>query len=607
VPEEKPDKPKPKGELTVYGGGGGVDDSTMTLVGKILGEMSGLTGINAGALATRDELAELVQGHNTPSDLVAKATSFAAARASAVTLGLSAGVAAAPLVCPYALASLMLRSGWHSRCIELIAEAVAGGKWSIVHTAEGEPAPSDDEALDERARLKGFFSNVNGTALGCDIADLVKASTADMGMVGRSGWEISRDPDTGQINGLFHIPGVSLRKATGEHGGWWQIGSLGAAFARRFFKDLGDEARLGSATGEALGAGSIEKPASEIVVLEVSHPASGSSGQALPWWISSMPTIETDIAAAQWNAEFFQAHGIPRKILLFFGVDAGQGQEEVRTYWRTRVRGKTHEPLVMAVNISKEEAGLEVVDLEAKHQEAGFLQLRAANRDEILAIHGVPPVLVGVETPGKLGGKDRESTRKDFKTVKVDPIQALFERIINRVVVQGSMGITRWRIQLGDLDLSDHEATLSRSRETRSQVGVGLRTLNEGRRSLGLDPYPDAVSAANRPFIQTSSGPLFLDAIEKGANPKTAPPAAKTDEQVEGVAEKHVDALLEAVAKRISERSEGRELEIAKSMVGLLSDEPKCRSDPPPPPKRQPPKAKPRPRTWLDWLLGRRR
>lgn len=575
MPSSSADNPEEKPELVAFGGGA---DGRAAMVSSLFSKMSALSGLDLGKMITRDEISSLVEGYQEPSQLISKAASVASARASIVSQRLGLGVTSEPPICPYALASLMLRNGWHARCIELTAEAVAGGQWKVVQKDESRPEPRGRRALAEKARLEAFLTNVNRSQLGCDIADLVKASMGCQAMIGFGSWEITRDA-LGRINGLFHLPSVSIRMATGPNGGYWQIGSAGHGFARRYFKKFGDLRVLGSASGEVMKPNSRERPATELLVITVPHPAA-VNGYPLPWWISALPTIETDIAASEWNSEFFRANTIPRKVFAFFGLTGESAKDNIKQYFATPTKGRNHEPLVLGFPVSREDGDMKVFDLESQHQDAGFLNLRAANRDEILALHGVPPILVGVQTPGKLGGKnDRESTRKDFKTFKIDPLQVIYERILNRVVLP-SMGITRWRVQLGDLDMSDHDATLARSRETRSQVGMGLRTINEGRRVLGLSPYRSA-PAADRPFIQTSSGPLFLDTIEAGQNaPGVAPEASKPDDETEGVAHKALPAPARALPTPAP--PVGRFQPVAKSITTQR-------------------------RSWLAWLFGRDR
>jgi HK97 family phage portal protein len=98
-----------------------------------------------------------------------------------------------------------------------------------------------------------------------------------------------------------------------------------------------------------------------------------------------------DIRAIDWNRIFFENDATPGLVLSTDQHLTPQQAEAVREHWRDRYQGvqKSHRIAVLS-------NGLKIQTISPTHTDMDFLNLRGWNREEILAVYGVPPIVVGL-------------------------------------------------------------------------------------------------------------------------------------------------------------------------------------------------------------------
>lgn len=128
--------------------------------------------------------------------------------------------------------------------------------------------------------------------------------------------------------------------------------------------------------------------ASEVVHIKYTHPDNIFRGMAP--MTAGGKAIDIDNEAASWQKISMQNRGIPDGVFTMEGDIGVDEWEEARRQVREQYTGKDHarEPWVVA-NASFHQMSQSMADLD-------FMQGRKMTREEICAMAGVPPVLVGI-------------------------------------------------------------------------------------------------------------------------------------------------------------------------------------------------------------------
>ena len=186
-----------------------------------------------------------------------------------------------------------------------------------------------------------------------------------------------------------------------------------------------------------------------------------------------------DLYAVAYNQRFFK-HGT--KIPGILTIDSSITEEEF-----DRIKNKimqfysgvesAHKLLVLTGDVKYQEVGTRPKDFE-------FLSLRKMTREEILAVLGVPPALVGIFEYANYANS--EVQRRMFWENTVIPIVRKISEAINHQLMPlfGDYEV--------EFDLSDvlKEDVKDIARSAQILVSQGIMTINEWRERQGLDPVP---------------------------------------------------------------------------------------------------------------------
>lgn len=432
------------------------------------------------------------------------------------------------------LAHLVLNSTWHARCVHVVSSVAVSQGWILEHEGDSD-LEKEMKELNEIARgeSEGTPGNYRG------LETVLKNLAIDLRALGSAYLEIVRDAG-GKIVEIYHVPALTVRKRKAPEGrvnGYWQMVGLtrdlansafntqtlprsvtqtfalfgGAGFQKTFFKEFGDEETY-NLFGDIDRSLPIEESANELIQLKSYHPLSPFYG--IPEWISAFSAMVADEAAEKWNMSFFENNRVPRWLFKIIGqMLSDEEKEDFRSYFLQMLKARAHKPMVVC--ISDPSGDIKSEKLEADVNEASFLDMRDKSRDEILAAHGVLPRIVGVITPGQLGGKgDARQQKEDFRDFTIAPIQGILEAPFNELLFPafGWEGIT---LKLNSMSFEDAEEFEKKAKSVKDLMSTAIMSPNEAREKLGLKPIDE--KWADKYYQVTKDGLVEVsnDALEE--------------------------------------------------------------------------------------------
>lgn len=324
-----------------------------------------------------------------------------------------------------ALAELYEINSTHKSCVDAKTTNIVGLGHRFVPRVE-DPDP------EERQRLERLFNACNPQMT---FSGLMRAVWTDVETIGNGYLEITRNA-AAEIDGFYHVPGTTVR-VKADRSGFVQIRDG----RKRHFRNLGDEERPDPETGEMQN---------EILHLRKYTPQSTYYG--VPDILPAIPAIAGDKAAAEYNVSFFEHNAVPRMAVICQGGPMSKDLlQQIRRFMESEIKGQAHKTLILEVPDNGTELRLEPLS-KMEGEDAGFLDFRRANRDEILMVHRVPPSKITiVENANLANSKDQDKT---FREQVVRPEQRRIEFRINQMIRE-QMGIDDWEYRFREMDLTE--------------------------------------------------------------------------------------------------------------------------------------------------------
>lgn len=367
---------------------------------------------------------------------------------------------------------------YHSTCIETKVAATTGINF---HDAK-EKIVEEDGTI----RWKKKQSKVSKkTADLCDgpFITLLNEAAEDYWTVGIGYLEVVREQPGGRITGIHHLAARRVWKFIEKDGVnyHYEIGSDGHGSDQRFaaFGDSEDmynrNENLTYEEGETV---------SEVICFR--QPSGQSKHYSMPDWVSAVQPIELIQCILQYKFDFFNNRGVPEFLLFILGqqVDDATWTEIDNAIGANMGLGNSHKS--MAVNLSNPDVKVQVEKLAMDNKLEDEIN---ASSDPlalmIVSAHRVPPLLAGIQVPGKLGATNElPNALTAFQKLAIDEAQAIFHETLGLTLgSQGTIGIKGLTMDdfafssiLDEFNLGQMD-TMSRMREP---VTDTTRDLNEG-------------------------------------------------------------------------------------------------------------------------------
>ncbi|MEA3401158.1 MAG: phage portal protein [Armatimonadota bacterium] len=357
-----------------------------------------------------------------------------------------------------ALAELYEMNSTHKACVDAKTTNIVGLGYRFVAVRSG-------ASEEERGRLEHLFGSCNPQMT---FTEVMRAVWTDVETVGNGYLEITRNSE-GEIDGFYHVPATTVRVRS-DRSGFVQIRDG----RKQRFRALGSEPRIDDETGQA-----------ENEILHVRKYTPQSTYYGIPDILPAVSAVAGDRAAAEYNVSFFEHNAVPRMAVIVEGGPASKELlQQVRRFMETEIKGQAHKTLILEVPGGDTKVRLERLG-QVDGDDAGFLDYRRANRDEILMVHRVPPSKITiVENANLANSRDQDKT---FREQVVRPEQRRVEFQMNRMIRE-QMGIEDWEFRFREMDLSEE---LQQAEIAKIYVDIGVWTADEVRARQGLQPLAE--------------------------------------------------------------------------------------------------------------------
>jgi HK97 family phage portal protein len=248
-------------------------------------------------------------------------------------------------------------------------------------------------------------------------------------------------------------------------------------------------------------------------VIQIKNYFPGSSYYGLPDYIPALSAMSLDKNAIIFNNAFFANGGMIGQLMQIKNATLTPEQKtELRRFIQYNFTGVDNAHRMAILDALPGNSEIKIEKIMETVKDMSFERLRRYNRDEIIASHRVPPKMLNVSEPGRLGeSKDGHNQMKMFKRFEIDPSQRRIENSLNRLFFL-ELGITSWKIKFKPLDIRDPK---DESEELWGDVDRGIRTVDEAREERGLEPLneepaPPAIKKSGADDLE-----VVIESLEK--------------------------------------------------------------------------------------------
>lgn len=373
---------------------------------------------------------------------------------------------------------------WHNRCIQFKATCSVGlgfGVWPK-GTKIGVDEPYEEDQL---RSLHPYLFQANEDESFLEIAIEM---AMDRETVGDGWWEAERSFN-GNLKHLYHVPGETiwleadkLSKGDIVNSIRGYIQKINATYKRfRRFSDMRD---IKGRPGE---------------LIRFKNPMIGNAWYGTPDWLPAIRAIALALSAHDFNYAFFANSAIPAWLMLVRGGTLStQASSDFVRFFQQNFQGATEAHRMLKVESENKDVEIELKRITAEVEKMSFGDLLNMSRDEIISANGVPPRVMGISTPGKLGGgTEVKDELKLFKEITVRPKQKLLEDRINMTILAESGD----RIKFNEIDIAPPAATPETDTEE-ALTGEG-ETVEKARRLSKVRDLIDGIMELRHLVIET--------------------------------------------------------------------------------------------------------
>lgn len=404
---------------------------------------------------------------------------------------------------PTNLALLKERSETHATCVEAKAQGVAGHGFDIVRHPEAE---ADDPPGQDTVQ-EFWFGSDSTWQLGPDKqpatpSEVLEQAWDDYEAVGWLTIETLINDNTAEPTGLAHIPAHTIR-ARRDAPGFVQIDPdtevIEGYFAPAGARYGDDQTFIDADTGQVgESIADVGTPANELIVQRNYSALAPHYG--IPDIVPALQTLFGDLAARQFNANFFENDAVPRFAVI---VEGGELTDDAWTeleekFAELKKDENAHRGVILeamsGVKSSFEDAHNVSLRIEpltvGLEEDASFIEYRKENEHDIGKAHDCPPVVY--DRTDQINYSNAQAQRRSFASETIRPKQDTFAARLYRVLHQTMLDVDGWTIDF-ELVGAENEERQANIAKTRITAGVkGGMTVNEARQELGLDALDGA-------------------------------------------------------------------------------------------------------------------
>jgi capsid portal protein len=394
-----------------------------------------------------------------------------------------------------ALARLSQTNSLRRAIIDAIARNTVGLGYAIqpAEASERDVSDASPESKEIRAKLEACAAR-DVRLDSPSFTELLMAVKTDEEEVGNGYIEVSRNAQTGLIDGLFHAPGKRMRRLK-TRDGWMLLGMSQTTDDAVRFWNFGDKAEYDE-QGNPIGIRGGRATRNEILPFRIYTSESRDYG--LPRDASMALDYVGDKLAAESNISFFDSSGTPPTVLFVQGEATNDGSQiRFRVPQQTvdRIAGILrsdggHRHRVAIVPLP---AGADVKDVklgQISEKDMGFTQYRKDNAGRQLGAFRLSPIFVSsVDDSGRYTAEVQRSISLEQV---FDPEQTRYEVRLHNTIVK-DLGHPDFTIVFKRLAV-ENDASRRDSAEKAAEVGAITR--REYRKAHGMAPLPEAEKSA---------------------------------------------------------------------------------------------------------------
>lgn len=360
-----------------------------------------------------------------------------------------------------AIAQFQNTNEHHSACINAKVSATVGLGFVLDAKAKkSTPAapgttPVGAETPSASERLTSKVDEVLNPLCEISFHDVIVPAAEDFYQVGNGYIEVVRD-DGGTITGLHYLraPQVQIYIENDLYDYHYVVSSESGA--ERHFAKFGDRdaflARWGKEGSAGFGSGTADKS----TVSEVIHfrqPTSLDRFYGYPKWLAAVACIELVQCLHQYKYDFFLNRGVPEFMLFVLGQKMSKEDwAKIEAALKANIGlGNSHKSVAVNLDNPEIKVQLEKLAMEAIGED-NFANTKENLALSIVSAHQTPPLLAGIQIPGKLGATNElPNALRLFQALVCGPNQRLFQQTLG-----GTLGNKETSGGLG-LQLSDFE------------------------------------------------------------------------------------------------------------------------------------------------------
>lgn len=168
--------------------------------------------------------------------------------------------------------------------------------------------------------------------------------------------------------------------------------------------------------------------------------------------LPALAALLGDNAASDYNLQFFENNAVPRyAVTISGGRVTDKVKQDIVTFLDKHIRGKNHRTIVIPLP-SNVTAKFEALDNHPA--EGSFLAYKKINREEIAAVHKVPPSEIGLWENSNRANAIQQA--KNYYLKVIQPFQARLARLMNRAIRSG-LKVTNYEFQFRNVEYTDDQ------------------------------------------------------------------------------------------------------------------------------------------------------